>query len=338
MWGLKLFSAGLEKHAPMSFLPLPEYSKRKVTMDHIQAKVLVTGATGFIGKRLTAALLDAGIPVRCLTRRTTAGIPSGAECVSGDLLDRSSLDEAFQGIETAFYLVHAMAGSRSGFERRDREAAENFVAVGEKCGLKRVIYLGGLGEESDNLSEHLASRLEVAKILRRGAFKTTYLRAAVIIGAGGASFEMIRALVERLPVMITPRWVSTRCQPIAVRDVIAYLVGCLKDERTAGKTFDIGGPDVLSYREMMERFAEIEKKFVMVLPVPFLTPKLSSYWVGLFTPVKPSISMPLIEGLGNEVVCRDDEIREILPIPLTSFDEAARIALAEETSASNPVQ
>jgi uncharacterized protein YbjT (DUF2867 family) len=300
-----------------------------------QTKVLVTGATGFIGKRLAKALLDQGIPVRCLTRRTDAVIPLGAEGIIGDLLEISTLDEAFRGIETAFYLVHAMGESRAGFENRDRKAAENFVAVAEKWGLKQVIYLGGLGEENDPLSGHLASRLEVAKILRRGAFQTTYLRAAVIIGAGGASFEMIRALVERLPIMITPRWVSTRCQPIAVNDVIAYLVGCLKDERTAGKTYEIGGPDVLSYREMMERFAEIEKKFIMIIPVPVLTPKLSSYWVALITPVKPSISMPLIEGLGNEVICRDEEIRKILPISLTSFNEAAKMALAEEADDSN---
>lgn len=302
-------------------------------MDNNQAKVLVTGATGFIGKRLVSALIDEGIAVRCLVRRPVAGIPSGAEIVTGDLLDRTTLDEAFLGIETAYYLVHAMGGSRAGFERRDREAAENFVAVAEKCGLKRVIYLGGLGEENEKLSEHLASRLEVAKILTGGAFQTTCLRAAVIIGAGGASFEMIRALVEHLPVMITPRWVSTRCQPVAVRDVIAYLVGCLMDGRTAGITYDIGGPEILSYREMMERFAEISKKFIMILPVPFLTPKLSSYWVGLMTPVKPSISMPLIEGLGNEVICHDNEIRKILPIRLTPYDEATSIALAEEASA-----
>ena len=301
-------------------------------MDSRQAKILVNGATGFIGKRLVSALLGEGIAVRCMTRRPDAGIPSAAETVIGDLLDRSSLDEAFRGIDIAYYLVHAMSGNRAGFERRDREAAENFVAVAKKHGLKRVIYLGGLGKEGDNLSEHLASRLEVAKILKGGAFQTTYLRAAVIIGAGGASFEMIRALVEKLPLMITPRWVSTRCQPIAVRDVVAYLAGCLKDERTAGRTYDIGGPEILSYREMMERFAEIEKRFIKIFPVPFLTPKLSSYWVGLITPVKPSISMPLIEGLGNEVICHDDEIRKILPVPLTSYDEAVRIALAEGTA------
>jgi uncharacterized protein YbjT (DUF2867 family) len=296
-----------------------------------QSKILVTGATGFIGKRLVAALVAEGFRVRCLTRRLTAEIPPEAENLTGDLLDRSTLGNAFRGIDTAYYLVHAMSGTRSGFEERDRVAAENFVAYAEKFGVRRVIYLGGLGEEGDHLSEHLASRLAVAKILKSGAFQTTYLRAAVIIGAGGASFEMIRSLVQNLPIMITPRWVSTRCQPIAVSDVIAYLVGCLKDERTAGQTYDIGGPELLSYREMMERFAEIRNKHITIFPVPFLTPKLSSYWVGLITPVKPSISMPLIEGLGNEVICHDNEIRNILPIPLTTYDEAVKTALAEES-------
>jgi uncharacterized protein YbjT (DUF2867 family) len=295
-----------------------------------KAKVLITGATGFIGRRLVAALTGEGIKVRCLVRKEPPAVAAGAETVIGDLLEESTLDAAFSGVETAYYLVHAMAGARAGFESRDRKAAENFVAAAERHGVKRVIYLGGLGEEGDKLSEHLASRLEVAKILKGGAFQTTYLRAAVIIGAGGASFEMIRSLVERLPLMITPRWVSTKCQFIAVNDVIAYLVGCLKDERTAGKTYDIGGPELLSYREMMERFAQIDKKTILILPVPFLTPKLSSYWVGLITSVKPSISMPLIEGLGNEVICHDNEIRKILPIPLTSYEDAVKTALAEE--------
>lgn len=299
---------------------------------HGQEKVLVTGATGFIGKRLVAALVAEGIAPRCLVRSKEAVFPPQVELVQGDLLEKQTLVEALSGIDTAYYLVHAMSGDRAGFERRDRQAAENFVAAAEQQRVRRVIYLGGLGEEGANLSEHLASRLEVARILQRGAFETTYLRAAVIIGAGGASFEMIRSLVEKLPVMITPRWVSTRCQFIAVGDVIAYLVGCLKEERTAGHTYDIGGPEVLSYREMMERFAEIEKKFIMILPVPFLTPKLSSYWVGLFSPIKPSISMPLIEGLGNEVVCHDDEIRKLIPIELTGFDEAVRTALAEQAA------
>lgn len=222
-----------------------------------------------------------------------------------------------------------MAGGRSGFQSRDRLAAQNFVSAAEKAGVKRVIYLGGLGETGPDLSEHLASRREVADILGKTSFATTILRAAVIIGAGGASFEMIRSLVESLPVMITPRWVSTRCQPIAVGDVIRFLVGCLEEEQTADQTFDIGGPEILSYLEMMRRFGHIRNKSQLIIPVPFLTPKLSSYWVALITPVKPSISMPLIEGVKNEVICRDNRIRELIPFEPTPYDEAIRIALRE---------
>lgn len=299
-------------------------------MAAIQRKVLVTGSTGFIGMRLVKSLLAEGYGVRGLVRRPETSLPAGAERALGDLLEPATLGAAFAGVDTAYYLVHSMAGGRTGFERRDRQAAENFAAAAGQAGVRRVIYLGGLGETGDGLSEHLASRLEVAGILKRGDFSTTSLRAAVIIGAGGASFEMIKSLVERLPVMITPRWVATRCQPIAVDDVIRYLVGCLKEERTAGETFDIGGPEIISYREMMERFARAERRPLFIIPVPLLTPKLSSYWVGLITPVKPSISMPLIEGLCNEVICRDQRIREIFPFTLTPFDDAVRIALAEE--------
>lgn len=298
-------------------------------MDPGEGIVLVTGATGFIGKRLVRHLLAEGYRIRCLVRRADAPLPEGVERAVGDLLEPSGLDAAFAGIDTAYYLVHSMGGGRAGFERRDREAAENFVAAGNRSGLRRAIYLGGLGETGDNLSEHLASRLEVAAILQKGSFKTTFLRAAVIVGAGGASFEMVRSLVERLPVMITPRWVSTRCQPIAVGDVIRYLAGSLRDERTTGETFDIGGPDILTYREMMERFGRVENKITMIISLPVLTPKLSSYWVGFVTPVRPSIAIPLIEGLRNEVVCRDNRIRELIPFPPTPYDEAVKIALAE---------
>ena len=292
--------------------------------------VLVTGATGFIGIRLVKALLDEGYSVRCLVRRTDVDLPPGATAVKGDLLEPLGLDAAFRGIDTAYYLVHSMGGGRAGFERRDRQAAEYFTNAAEKAGVRRVIYLGGLGETGAGLSEHLASRLEVAQILKNGAFLTTVLRAPVIIGSGGASYEMIKALVEKLPLMITPRWVSTRCQPIAVSDVIGYLVGCLKEESTAGDTFDIGGPEILSYRDMMERFARIEGKSILILPVPFFSLKLSSYWLGLFTPVSPSVAMPLIEGVRNEMVCLDLRIRELVPLQLTGFDEAIRIALEEE--------
>ena len=295
--------------------------------------ILVTGANGFIGRKLTAALLAQGANVRCMVRDPgSARLPEHAEIVQGDLLKPASLPHAMAGVDTAYYLVHSMAGGRAGFERRDREAASNFVAAAEKAGVRRVVYLGGLGETGDGLSEHLRSRLEVAEILRSGSFATTFLRAAVIIGAGGASFELVRSLVKHLPVMITPRWVHTKSQPIAVDDVIAYLAGCLHDKRTAGKTFDIGGPDIISYREMMERFAAVQGKRIWIIPVPVLTPKLSSYWVALFSPVPTSVSMPLIEGLANEVICRESSIRELIPIRLTPYDEAIRIALREAES------
>ena len=303
-------------------------------MDIKAKKILVAGATGFIGRRLTKELLRLGYTVRCMVRRDVADIPAECERVRGDMLEPSTLDVVLTGIDTAYYLVHSMASGRAGFERRDRTSAENFVAAANRAGVRRVIYLGGLGETGDDLSGHLKSRLEVADILRRGKFATTFLRAAIILGDGGASFEMVRCLVNRLPVMITPRWVTTRCQPIAVDNVIAYLAGCLADERTAGRTFDIGGPDVLTYKEMMERFAAIEGKRLYILPVPVLSPKLSSYWVGLITTVPPSVSMPLIEGLKNEVICRENTIRDLIPIPLTPYDTAVAEALAELESST----
>jgi len=299
-------------------------------MEPSRGTVLVTGATGFIGRRLVSALADEGFRVRAMVRRPEAVAPEGVEAVVADLLEPLSLDAALDGVDTAFYLVHSLAAGRAGFEQRDRQAAENFVTAADKSGLRRVIYLGGLGETGSGLSEHLSSRLEVAEILRKGRLSTTVLRAAIIIGAGGASYEIIKALVDRLPLMITPRWVSTRCQPIAIDDVIKYMTRCLRDERTSDGTFDMGGPEILSYRQMMERFARLRGKRLLIVPVPLLTPKLSSYWVGLVTPVKPSISMPLIEGLRNEVVCRDSRLRDLLPFSLTPFDEALRRALDEE--------
>jgi uncharacterized protein YbjT (DUF2867 family) len=189
-------------------------------MEPSRGTVLVTGATGFIGRRLVSALAGEGFRVRAMVRRPEAVVPEGVEAVVADLLEPLSLDAALAGVDTAFYLVHSLAAGRAGFEQRDRQAAENFVTAADKAGLRRVIYLGGLGETGSGLSEHLASRREVAEILRSGRLSTTVLRAAIIIGAGGASYEIIKALVDRLPVMITPRWVSTRCQPIAVGDVI----------------------------------------------------------------------------------------------------------------------
>ncbi len=292
-------------------------------------KILVTGAGGFIGRRLVAKLLEKGYSVRCLLRKP-ADLPKEAEQLLGDLLQPDSLTGGLAGINTAYYLVHSMGAGKGDFAEQDRLAARNFVVAANAAGIERTIYLGGLGETGDNLSHHLASRLEVAEILQSGNFKTTFLRAAVIIGYGGASYDMVHSLVKRLPVMITPRWVSTRNQPIAVNDVIAYLTGCLEEPATTGGTFDIGGPEILTYKEMMERFAAIEGKHLLIIPVPVLTPKLSSYWVGLVTPVKSAIAIALIEGLKNEVICRDNRIRELIPLRLTPFDEALTTALAEQ--------
>jgi len=257
------------------------------------------------------------------------------EVVQGDLLGPIGLEAALRGIHTAYYLVHSMGGKtlfkNEVYAEKDRIAATNFIAAADAAGLKRIIYLGGLGETNDNLSEHLQSRAEIAQILTSGKPAATVLRAAVIIGAGGASYEMLRYLVERLPVMITPKWVETRIQPIAIRDVLAYLVGCLLKPETAGQAFDIGGPEIFTYVEMMQKYAEVRglaKRFIVRVPV--LSPILSAYWVDLMTPIPSGIAHPLIEGLQNEVVCKDDKIDKYIPIAKTTFAEAVRIAHTEE--------
>lgn len=301
-------------------------------------RVLVLGATGFIGSRLIKELAKKSIKMRLLVRniaKAKALIPKNAdaEIVAGDVLKNENLGEALQGIHSAYYLIHSMGGASKGndFVDNDKKAARNFVSASDTAGLKRVIYLGGLGETGDDLSEHLRSRIEVAEVLSGGNARVTFLRAAVIIGAGGASFEMLRYLVERLPVMVCPRWIHTRIQPIAVQDVLAYLTGCLVNPETTGMTFDICGSEILTYREMMNQYAEargLTKRFI--IPVPLLTPKLSAYWVDLVTPVSSNIAHPLIEGLKNEVVCRDKSIDKYIQIHKTPFREAVRIAFSEE--------
>jgi uncharacterized protein YbjT (DUF2867 family) len=238
-----------------------------------------------------------------------------------------------EGIDTAYYLVHSMGG-RSMFHykdylERDIRAATYFVKAADESGISRIIYLGGLGEMADNLSEHLRSRQMVAQTLQSGKAQTTALRAANIIGAGGAPFEMLRHLVERLPVMICPRWIDTRCQPIAVENVIDYLTGCLLEPRTTGGTFDIGGPDIITYRQLMLTYARIRGLYRLILTVPVLTPHLSSYWIALFSPVPAGVVMPLVEGLKNEVVCRSNAIRDLIPIPLITMEMAIQTALSE---------
>jgi uncharacterized protein YbjT (DUF2867 family) len=300
--------------------------------------ILLTGSTGFIGGRLLYALASRGFTVRCLVRKgeilkTVKPLEREPAVVYADLLDPDSLPPALEGVGAAYYLVHSMGGrsikETMAFADRDRRCAENFLEAAEKAGVKRIIYLGGLGETGKGLSEHLSSRQEVARILQSGAVKTTALRAAVIIGAGGASFEIVRSLAERLPVMLCPRWVNTRSQPIAVENVIDYLAGCLEEEATAGLTLDIGGPDIMTYRDLMLLYARVRGLKRWVVPVPVLTPKLSAFWVNLITTVPAGIVYPLIEGLKNEVICRDNRIRELVPVTLKSMDEALCTALTE---------
>jgi uncharacterized protein YbjT (DUF2867 family)/uncharacterized protein YndB with AHSA1/START domain len=296
--------------------------------------VLVTGATGYIGGRLVPHLLDAGHRVRCLAReprkldgRPWAGDPR-VEIVAGDTADATSLAQAMAGCGPAFYLVHSMIAAGGAYAERDRAMARAFAAAAEESGLSRVVYLGGLGELGEGLSEHLASRREVEQVLAAGRTPVTVLRAAMIIGSGSASFEILRYLVERLPVMVTPRWVTTESQPIAVRNVLQYLVDCLALEETAGRTLDIGGPDVLSYRDLMRIMAEergLRRR--VVIPVPVLTPRLSSLWIHLVTPISARIARPLAEGLRNRVVCRDDEAQRLMPQTLLTVREAIRAAL-----------
>jgi uncharacterized protein YbjT (DUF2867 family) len=312
-------------------------------MNDESPKVLLTGATGFIGGRLLSKLASSGIRVRCLVR-SAKRFPSRLCCgmepqvMEGDLLQPDTLWRAMEGIDTAYYLVHSMGG-RSMFQykaylEKDVQAARNFTKAAEESGVERIIYLGGLGEMADNLSEHLRSRQMVAQVLQSARVQTTVLRAANIIGAGGAPFEMLRHLVERLPVMICPRWIDTRCQPIAVENVIEYLTGCLLEPKTAGGSFDIGGREIITYRQLMMEYARIRRLRRLIITVPVLTPHLSSYWINLMTPVPAGVVMPLVEGLKNEVVSKNDAIRELLPIRLISMEEAIRTALAEMAQGS----
>ncbi|MFJ5533032.1 SDR family oxidoreductase [Streptomyces sp. NPDC093261] len=300
-------------------------------------RCLVTGATGYIGGRLVPELLAAGHRVRCLARspgklrdHPWAG---EVEVAPGDVTRAESVAAAMRGIDVAYYLVHAL-GTGSGFEDTDRTAARIFGERARAAGVRRIVYLGGLtpaGVPERELSPHLRSRSEVGRILLDSGVPTTVLRAAVIIGSGSASFEMLRYLTERLPVMVTPRWVRTRIQPIAVRDVLRLLVGSARMPDDVHRAFDIGGPDVLTYREMMARYAAIAGLPPRVIvPVPVLTPGLSSLWVGLVTPVPASIARPLTESLRHEVVCQEHDIDRYVPAPAghpIGFDEAVRLAL-----------
>ncbi len=269
-------------------------------------RVLIVGASGYIGGRLVSLLQAKGHDLVLLSRdaRPLAARFPEARVVAADLLDASTLPPAVEGIEVAYYLAHSMGAGEQGFAERDRQAARNFAQAAKHAGVTRIIYLGGLGDDTANLSHHLASRHETGTELAAHGVPVTEFRAAVIIGSGSASFEILRHLTERLPIMITPRWVATRCQPIGIHDVLDYLAAALDHPEIAG-IVEIGGPDVLSYGDMMRTYARLRGLRRLMIPVPVLTPRLSSYWVNLVSPVPAGIARPLIEGLRNEVVVQE---------------------------------
>ncbi|MBV9795145.1 MAG: SDR family oxidoreductase [Actinobacteria bacterium] len=299
-------------------------------------RCLVTGATGYIGGRLVPELLAAGYTVRCMARDPgkLADRPwsDDVEVAKADVTDPAALGDALADVDVAYYLIHSL-GTGPSFEQRDRDAARAFADAARAAGVSRIVYLGGMesGQEGD-LSPHLRSRAEVGDILLDSGVPTAALQAAVIIGSGSASFEMLRYLTDRLPAMITPKWVETRIQPIAVRDVLRYLVGAARLPAEVNRRFDIGGPDVLTYAEMMRHYAAVaELAPRLLIPVPLLTPALSSHWIGLVTPVPPGLAKPLIESLRVEVVASDHDIAQYIPDPpdgLLPLDKSIELALA----------
>ncbi|TVQ53118.1 MAG: SDR family oxidoreductase [Phycisphaerales bacterium] len=299
-------------------------------------KILLTGATGYVGGRLAPRLLRAGYKLRCLVRspsklddRDWAHDPN-VEIVACDLLEDENLAEHLRGCDVAYYLIHSMIAAGSDYAETDQRMAQRFAEAARDAELSRIIYLGGLGELGEGLSEHLRSRREVEDSLASTGVPVTVLRAAMIIGSGSASFEILRYLVERLPIMITPKWVKTECQPIGIRNVLGYLIDCLETSETIGETLDIGGPDVLSYRELMRIMAkELGLPRRIVIPVPVLTPRLSSAWIHLVTPLSHEIARPLAEGLRNRVVCRDDRAQQLMPQELLSVREAIDYAIGK---------
>jgi uncharacterized protein YbjT (DUF2867 family) len=293
--------------------------------------ILVTGATGYVGGRLVPRLLEAGYRVRVLVREAKRlqgrAWMDKVEIVEGDVLVPESLPAAMTGVQAAYYLIHSMMVS-SEFHERDLIAAKNFSQAAKSWGVKRIIYLGGLGDPDTDLSEHLRSRQETGNVLRQSGIPVTEFRSAIIVGSGSVSFEMIRYLTERLPVMICPQWVFTRVQPISIRDVLAYLVSSLRHPASAGQIIDIGGTDILTYGEMMLKYAQVRGLKRLLIPVPVLTPRLSSHWVHWMTPIPAKIARPLIDGLRNEVIRRNSTVEEIFPeIKPIDYQTAVQLAL-----------
>jgi uncharacterized protein YbjT (DUF2867 family) len=292
-------------------------------------EILVTGAGGFVGGALVPELVRRGHRVRAGTRRPDGyRAPAGVVPHRLDLDDGAGLGPALDGVEVAYYLVHSMA-QRGEFARRDLQHARTFGRAARAAGVDRVVYLSGLGDDGERLSRHLASRRAVEDALASTGPDLTVLRAAIVLGRGGASFEMLTQLVRRLPVMVCPRWVDTASQPIALGDTVGYLADAAQIEATRGQRLEVGGPEVLTYREMMVRFARLEGRRRLIIGVPLFTPGLSSRWIGLVTDVPAAVARPLAEGLRNRVVVRDGAARRLMPRELASFEEACRAALTD---------
>ena len=290
-------------------------------------EVLVTGATGFVGRRLTPALVEAGHAVRAMTRRPEEYAGPG-EAVGADVHDPDTLGPALAGIDVAVYLVHSL--DSDDFETRDAAAARAFGAAAAEAGCRQIVYLGGLGAEGAQLSPHLRSRREVEGLLGEAGVPVTVLRAAIVVGAGGISWELTRQLVKNLPAMVVPRWVATRTQPIGIDDVVRYLAGVVDEPRAVGRVFEIGGPDQLTYLEMLQVAAEVrDGSRLPILTLPVLTPRLSSYWLALVTDVDVTTGRNLIDSMGTEVLVTDESIKDVVPGEPVPYAEAVRRALEE---------
>jgi uncharacterized protein YbjT (DUF2867 family) len=299
------------------------------------ASILLTGATGYIGGRLLRSLEECGHAVRCLARRPAKVAPTTGttEVVAGDCLDETSLNRALTGVQFAYYLVHSMAAGD--FETLDRRAAENFGRAAARAGVRRIVYLGGLADDTGTLSAHLRSRAETGNVLRAGGVPVIEFRASVIIGVGSLSFQLIQALVERLPVMVCPRWVATPTQPIAVDDVLAYVVAALDLPDTGSRLFEIGGPEVVSYGDMMREYARIRGLRRLLLPVPVLTPHLSGLWLALVTPAQARVGRALVEGLKTATVVRSLEARKAFDIEPMTLRASLAKAIEDGTAATS---
>jgi uncharacterized protein YbjT (DUF2867 family) len=293
--------------------------------------ILVTGSSGFIGKKLLNKLTGYGYTVTAMSRSKYPDTEN-VKRVQADAFDVDSLVTATDGIETAFYLLHSMEGSKkewAEFANREKQQAENFLKAATESGVKRIIYLGGLVNEGLELSKHMKSRHDVGKILASGNIPVTELRASVIVGAEGGSYAMLRYLVERLPLMVCPKWVKSQTQPIAVDNVVDYLIGTMKNSETTGKILEIGGPDIMTYEQLMRLYSSILNRNLNVIQIPFLTPRLSSYWIDLVTPVKASLARPLVDSLVHDSVVKDDSAQKLVPIQLAHMTQAIQIAREE---------